>query len=327
MHRRWLVGFSALASCVALDGRCAGTSAPYPNRPVRLIVPASPGGFADILARLVSPRFADNTGEQLVVDNRGGANSILGTELAAKTAPDGYTLLIVAIQHAVNPTLYEHLPYDTQRDFAPITLAGSTPLLIVTHPSVPVASLDELIALAKKRPGDLSYASGGNGSPANLGGALLTTMANIKILHVPYKGVARATNDVLAGQVNIGFPSIAFALPFVKDRRLKALAITSLKRSPLTPDVPTAAEAGVRGYETLLWSAILAPAKTPPEIVARLGAEFGRTLREAPIRERVAGMGGELTPGTPEELRRFIAGEIAKWGKVVRETGMRGDLP
>ena len=304
----------------------SANSADYPSHPLRMIVPYSPGGNADIMARLVGQRLGENLGAQVVIDNRAGANGIIGTELAAKAAADGYTLVLVASSLATNPSLVKQLPYDAQRDLAPISMVGSTPLLLAAHPTLPAASVKELIALAKAKPGQLNYASSGNGSPANLAGALLLAMTGINVVHVAYKGTAQATTDVLGGHVHMYFPSMTTALPYVKSGKLKALGITSLQRSPLAPDVPTVSEAGITGYQASIWNGILAPAATPRPVITRLNTELVRTLNAADTRERFTAAGADIAHSTPEEFRAFIASEITKWAKVIRESGMRVDL-
>jgi len=298
----------------------------YPTKPIRFIVPYAPGGNADIMARVIGQRLSEALGEPVVVDNRPGANSIIGTEMAVRSAPDGYTVLIVASGHAVNPSLVRKLPYDTLKDLAPITLIGSTPLIVVAHPSLPANTIKELIALAKSHPGELNYASSGNGSPANLAGALLNVMAGIKLTHVPYKGTSQATTDVMSGQVQIAFPSMTSTLPFVKSGKLKGLAMTALRRSPLAPDMPTVAEAGVPGYQASIWNGMLVPGATPKAIVTRLNQEVVKVLKSPETQQRYAGMGADILYGTPEEFDAFTRAEMKKWDKVIREAGIRVDL-
>ena len=311
----------------------SGISAPndavaqaFPGRPVRLIVPYAPGGNADIMARLLAQRLGDNLRQQVVVDNRPGASGVIGTELAVKSAPDGQTLVLVASSFATNPALIRDLPYDTQRDLAPVSLVGSTPLILAAFPGLPAATVKELLALAKAKPGQLNYASSGNGSPANLAGALLNYMTGANIVHVTYKGTAQATTDVLGGHVQLAYPSMTAALPYVRSGKLKALGMTGLQRSPLAPEVPTVAEAGVAGYQASIWNGVLAPAATPPAIVARLHAELVRVLSSAETRERFAAMGAEAAHSTPDEFRAFTAAEQTKWAKVIRESGIRVEL-
>jgi len=324
LHRRAFVSHVTFALLAALSA--PAQSAEYPSRPLRMIVPYSPGGNADIMARLVGQRLGENLGQQVVIDNRAGANGIIGTELAAKSAADGYTLVLVASSFATNPGLVKQLPYRTQSDLAPISIVGSTPLLLAAHPALPAASVKELIALAAAKPGQLNYASSGNGSPANLAGALLLAMTGINVVHLAHKGTAQATTDVLGGHVHMYFPSMTSALPYVKSGRLKALGITSLQRSPLAPEVATVSEAGVPGYQASIWNGVLAPAATARPIITRLNTELIRTLTSTETRERFAAAGADIAHSTPDEFRAFIASEITKWAKVIRESGMRVDL-
>ncbi|MBI4189776.1 MAG: tripartite tricarboxylate transporter substrate binding protein [Betaproteobacteria bacterium] len=301
----------------------AQSSDPHPNRPIRLIVPNAPGGNADIIGRLIGRHLSENLGQQVVIDNRPGANGIIGSDLAAKAIPDGYTILVVASQHGTNPTLVKRMPYDTERDFAPISRIGSTPLILTAHRGLSITTVRELIGVAKAKPGQLNYSSTGDGSPANLAGALLGFMTGIKLVNVPYKGTAQATTAVIAGEVELGFPSITSVLPYVKMGKLNALGITGLKRSPLAPDVPTLSETGVAGYEYTIWNGILAPAATPLAIITRLNSEIVRILSSPETSERFSGMGVEVVYGRPEEFRAFIRSEIKKWSEVIRKSGIR----
>ncbi len=316
---------SALAWLLAVNLGGAA-AADFPSHPLRVIVPFAPGGNADIMARLIAQRLAENLGQQVVVDNRAGASSIIGTELTVKAPPDGYTFVLVASSIATNPGLIKTLPYDTQRDLAPITIVGSTPLILAAYPGLPVTTVKELVALAKAKPGQLNYATSGNGSPANLAGALLNYMTGIDIVHVPYKGTALAITDVLGGHMQIFYPSMTSVLPYVKSGRLRALGMTSLKRSPLAPEIPTVSESGINGYQANIWNGVLAPAATPAAIIARLNSEFVRVLSAFETRERFAALGAEAAHSTPGEFRAFIAAEQAKWAKVIRESGIRIEL-
>jgi tripartite-type tricarboxylate transporter receptor subunit TctC len=297
----------------------------FPSHPVRLIVPYAPGGNADIMARLIAQQLSQNIGQQIVVDNRAGANGIIGTDLAVKSAPDGHTLVLVASSLATNPSLIKSMPYDGQRDLAPITIVGSTPLILAAFPGLPATTAKDLIALAKTKPGQLNYASSGNGSPANLAGALLGYMTGITLVHVTYKGTAQAMTDVLGGHVQLSFPSMTAALPHVKSGKLKALGMTGPQRSPLAPDVPTVAESGVSGYQANIWNGVLAPVATPRPLIAKLNAELLRVLTSSEMRERFAASGADVAHGTPEEFRAFVTSEQIKWAKVIRESGMRVD--
>jgi tripartite-type tricarboxylate transporter receptor subunit TctC len=301
-------------------------AAEYPERPIRLVVPYAPGGNADIMGRTVAQPLGQNLGQQVVIDNRPGANSIIGTELVARAVADGYTILIVASSHATNPSMVKQLPYDTVRDLAPVSLVGSTPLILVAHPALPVASLKEFLAFARSRPGQLNFGSSGNGSPANLAGALLDIMGGIRLVHVPYRGTAQATTDVMAGHVQLAFPSMTSVLPHVRTGKLRALGITALKRSPLAPELQTVSEAGVTGYQASIWNGILAPAATPKSIVAKLNGEIVRVLNSSETRERFAGIGADIGGGSPEEFKAFIESEMKKWSRIIRESEIRVDL-
>jgi tripartite-type tricarboxylate transporter receptor subunit TctC len=315
----FLAGFQ-----VAGEARAATPDA-YPTRPIRLVVPFAPGGNADIQGRYMAEKLTDALGRQVVVDNRPGANAIIGTALVAKAPADGYTLLLVAPGHAVNPGVSK-LPYDTLKDLQGISLIGSTPLLFVAHSGVAANNVKELIALAKSRPGALNYGSSGNGSPANLAGALLGTMAGIKLVHVPYKGTAQATIDVISGQIELAFPSLTSVLPHVKAKRLKAYAITVARRSPLAPDLPTMSEAGVPGYQASIWNGLLVPAGTPKPIVARLNQVIVQLLKSPEAAQRYASIGAEVLYSTPGEFDSFIRSEMTKWARVIGEGGIRIEL-
>ena len=313
-------------ACLLASGCATAAAADFPSRPLRLIVPYAPGGNADIMARLIAQHLSQNINHQIVVDNRPGANGIIGTELAVKAAPDGYTMVLVASSIATNPSLVKAMPYDGQRDLAPITIVGSTPLILAAYPGLPAANVKELSALAKAKPGQLNYASSGNGSPANLAGALLGYMTGIALVHVTYKGTAQAMTDLLGGHVQLAFPSLTAVLPHVKSGKLKALAMTGPQRSPLAPDVPTVSESGVAGYQANIWNGILAPSATPRPLISKLNTELVRVLTSTETRERFAAAGADIAHGTPEEFRAFIAAERIKWAKVIRESGMRVEL-
>jgi tripartite-type tricarboxylate transporter receptor subunit TctC len=298
----------------------------YPVRPIRLVIPYAPGGNADIQGRYVAERLTGALGKQVVVDNRPGANSIIGTDLVVHAPADGYTLLIVASAIAVNPSIVSKLPFDTLKNLQPISLVGSTPLIFVANPGLPANNLKELVALAKSRPGELNYGSSGNGSPANLAGELFNLMAGVKLVHVPYKGTAAAATDVMSGQIQVGFPSMTSVMPLVKAGKLKAYAITAPKRSALAPELPTMAEAGVPGYEASIWNGLLAPAGTPKAIVRRINQAAVQSLNSPEARKRYAAIGADVLYCSPEEFDAFIRSEMTKWSKVIRESGMRVDL-
>jgi tripartite-type tricarboxylate transporter receptor subunit TctC len=262
-------------------------------------------------------------GQQIIIDNRGGAGGTIGTDIAAKAVPDGYTLILVSGSHAINPGLYQKLPYDTVNDFAPITQLATSPGILVVNPSLPVKSVRDLIALARAKPGQLNYASAGSGTPPHLAGELFKVMAKIDMVHVPYKGNAPAFTDVIGGQVPLIFPTMPSAMPHVRSGKLRALAVTSAKRSPAAPEIPTIAESGLPGYEATSWYGILAPARTPPAIVSRLHGVLVSTLGSPDMKEKLASQGLDPVGNTPQQFAAVIAAEIRKWAKVVKASGAR----
>jgi tripartite-type tricarboxylate transporter receptor subunit TctC len=298
----------------------------WPNRPVRLLVPFSAGaGVTDIMARLVGQHLGASLGQPVVIENRAGAGGIAGTDAAAKAAPDGYTFLMTNVSLVTSAYLYARLPYDAQRDFVPVTLVNTAPLMLVVHPSVSAKSVQELVAYAKANPGRLTYGSGGVGSTPHLSGELFKSLAGIDAVHVPYKGGAPALNDLVGGQLSFMIENVPGTMPFVRGGKLRALAITSAQRSPLDPALPTMAEAGVPGYEVVGWNGLMAVAGTPPQIVARLQAEVAKVLRLAEVRERLAALGAEPVGSTPEEFGAFIRAERTRWGRIIREKGIRSE--
>jgi tripartite-type tricarboxylate transporter receptor subunit TctC len=308
-------------ACYAVTGHAQA----YPNKPIRLIVPYAAGGNGDILARVDAQMLAEGLRQQVVVDNRVGANGIIGTDLCAKAPPDGYTLLYAGNGHATNPALYDKLPYDSIKDFDAISLVASSPLVLAVTNSLPVTSVKELIALAKAQPHKLTFATAGTGSSGHLSAILFNTMAGLDILHVPYRSVSQATTDLISGQIQVMFPSFTSALPHLKARRVRALAVTSAQRSALLPDMPTVAEAGVAGYQMTIWNGILAPAHLPKPIVARLNAQLQTIANDRDVKERFASIGADPDHSTPEALNAFIKLEIAKWDKLLRAAGVRID--
>jgi tripartite-type tricarboxylate transporter receptor subunit TctC len=296
----------------------------YPVRAVRIIVAFAPGGGSDITARAISARLSPRLGQQFVVDNRPGAGGNVGMELAAKAQPDGYTLLVVSSSYAANAVLHK-TSYDPINGFEPITLISQQPLLIVAHPAVPAATLKEFIALAKAKPGALSYSSSGSGGIQHLATELFKSMARVDMLHVPYKGTGPSVNDLIAGQVQVTFATIIATLPHVRSGRLKGLAVTSAKRAEAAPDIPTVEESGVPGYVYVGWYCMLAPAKTPRHIVKLLNAETVAALQTPEVKERVAADGGMVVASTPEELGAHIRQQIARLSKLVKETNIRLD--
>ena len=297
----------------------------YPSKPVRVIAPSSPGSGVDIVSRLVAQKLGANLGQQVVVENRAGAGGNLGAEIAAKAAPDGYTLFMATPSHAINPALYRKLNYDSIRDFAPIGLVMTGQYVLVAHPSLPAKSVKELIALARAHPGQLNYASAGNGNATHLAGELLKSLARIDIVHVAYKGSGPALVDLISGQVHFMFPNLVNSLPHIAAGRLRALAVTGAKRAMAAPHIPTLIEAGVPGYTVMSWYGLLAPAGTPQAVVGRLNSELVKVLRSPDVKERLAGQGADPAGGSPEEFSAFLKEEIAKWGKVVRKAGISAD--
>jgi tripartite-type tricarboxylate transporter receptor subunit TctC len=291
----------------------------YPNRAVRVVVPFPPGGGTDIISRTVAQRLSETWGQPVIIDNRGGANGIIGTDLGAKAKADGYTLLVVIATHAINPSLYRKLPYDTAADFAPITLMAQYPFILTIHPSLPAKTVREFIALAKTKPGQLSYASSGNGSGPHLGFELLKSVARIDVVHVPYKGAGPANVDLISGQVQAMFNNFLAAMPQIKAGRLRVLAVTSDKRSPVMPELPTLAESGLPGFDVTGWYALLAPAGTPREIVNKVQADVAGALRVPAVHSRLASEGAEPVGTTPDQFAKFLAAEIRKWGTVIRD--------
>jgi len=311
----------ACAACLpaSLHAQPAAKAEAYPARPVRLIVPFAAGGGNDTVARVVTQQLSTTLGQQVFVDNRPGAGGVVGAEAAARAAADGYTLFLGGVgSHAVNPNLHAKLPYDAVRDFAPIILLASAPAVLVVHNSVPADTLPAFVALAKSRPGQLAYASNGNGSSAQLAAAMFETAAGIKMVHVPYKGLAPALSDLLAGQVQLMFSSLVAIMPQVQAGKLRALAVTGKKRSALLPALPTIAESGYPNYESGSWYGLLAPAGTPREIVAKLNAEAANALRNPAVREQFAREGSDIIGGTPEDFAAHIRGEIARMAQAVK---------
>jgi tripartite-type tricarboxylate transporter receptor subunit TctC len=309
----------AFAGCAAL-----GAAQNYPTKPVRLIVPFPPGGSNDIVGRLMAQELTDKLGKQVVVDNRGGAGGVLGTEIAANSDPDGHTLLIISVAYAFNPALYK-LRFDPEKAFVPVAILGTGPNALTVNPKLPANSVKELIAMAKAQPGKLNYASAGVGSFQHLGSALFVIMSGTNIVHVPFKGGGPAMADVIAGNTDICLGSLIQMIPHVDSKRLKLLGIGGAKRAKIYPNVPTIAEAGVPGYDSSNWWGLLAPAKTPQPVVARLRAETGKILASAEVQKKLEGQGAETVKMTPEEFGRFIKTETVKWSKVVKEAGIKAE--
>ncbi len=313
----------ALASALFQTGAIVAAQ-DYPGRPIRLIVGYPPGGGTDIVGRMMAQKLSETLGQNVVVDNRGGATGNIGTELAAKALPDGYTLLMGNVApNAINVSLFKHLPFDPVRDFAPVSLVASTPNILVANLALPVMSVQDVIALAKAKPGTLNFPSAGVGSSSHLAGELLKILARIDMVHVPYKGGGPALIDVLSGQMQIMFATMPAAMPHAKSGKLRPIAVTSDKRSRTLPELPTIAETGVAGYEASTWYGMLAPAQTPRPIVNRLHREVVKTLAAPEMRERLFAQGFEPAGNTPEEFGAYIKSEIAKWARVIKDAGIK----
>lgn len=296
----------------------------YPSKAITIIVPFPAGASPDLVARAIGQKLNEAWRQPVVIENKPGAGAIIGTETVAKSAPDGYTLLLHSASHAIAPSMYK-LPYDTVRDFAPITRVAFVPNVLIIHPTVPVKNVKELIMLAKSKPGTLNYSSSGNGSPAHLAGELFKLLAGIDILHIPYRGSPQAIIALLSGETAMMFSPIPIAMPHVKSGKLKVLGVTTAKRSKVLPDLPTISESGLSGYEVTQWYAMQAPAGTPKEVLAKLNGEVRKILSMPDIVERLSAQGAEPAPTTPEVLEAYIKTEIAKWAKVVKASGARVD--
>ena len=318
--RRWALGTS-LALFAAL-----APAQTYPTKPIRIVVPFPPGGATDLLARDVAQKLTEVWAQPVIVDNRPGAGGNIGSELVAKATPDGYTLEMGTVgTHAINASLYAKMPYDHVKDFVPVILVAGVPNVLVVNPTVPVNSVAELIAYAKANPGKLNFASSGSGTSIHLSGELFKVMAGVQMTHIPYKGSAPALQDLLGGQVQLMFDNLPPSLPQIRAGKLRALAVTSAARAPLLPEVPTIAESGLPGFEASSWFGILAPAGTPPAIVAKLNAEIAKWLATPEARDKLSKQGAAAAGGTPEDFAKHIAAETAKWAKVVKESGAKVD--
>lgn len=318
--------YACVLSAAALIGavQTAGAQAPYPAKPIRFLVGFPPGGTNDIVARMIAPKLSELLGQQLVIENRGGANASIATELAARAAPDGYTILLVAPGHATNPSLLK-LNFDSIRDFAFITLAAESQNLLVVHPSFPPRTVKELIAFSKKRPGEINYGSSGSGTTVHLSAELFQYMSGVKWLHIPYKGGGPGLIALVSGEVSLYFGNVPTVIRQVRDGKLRAIATTGSKRTPAAPEFPTVAEAGVPGYEVTTAYGVAAPAKTPRPIVDRLHADVVRALNSPDVRDRLKGLGADPVGNTPEQYTSFMQNEIAKWGKVIKAAGIKGE--
>lgn len=324
-QKRTLSWWCACLGAIGITSTIPSWSQEYPVKTVRIVAPFPPGGGTDIIARMLAQKLSDALGVQFIVDNRGGAGGTIGTDILAKSTPDGYTIGLVSGSHAINPSLYPKLPYDTLRDFASITMVAVGPGLLVVHPSVPAKSVKELVALAKAAPQKLHYASPGSGTPPHLAAELFKTMAGVQLVHVPYKGNAQALTDLVAGHVSLSFPVVTAVLPHVTGGRLRALAVTSRARTRSMPDVPTISESGLPGYESASWYALLAPAGAPASVIARLHQETLRILQLQDVRERFLAQSLDPVGSRPEQLTATIKVEMDKWAKVVRLSGARAE--
>ena len=315
----------AIAALLAVFAQNAFAQA-YPTHSIRLVVPFPAGGTTDILARAAAQKLSESLGQAVVVDNRPGAAGNIGADLVAKSAPDGYTLLMGTVgTHAINPSLYAKMPYDHVKDFVPVVLVAGVPNVLAVYPAFPVNSVAELIALAKAKPGTINFASSGSGTSIHMSGELFKSMAGVDMTHVPYKGSAPALTDLMGGQVQIMFDNLPSALPLIKAGKLRAIAVTSLKRAPALPDVPTISESGLPGFEASSWFGVLAPAGTPAPIVAKINADVNKWLQSPEAREQMLAQGANAAGGTPEQFAAHIRAETEKWAKVVKASGAKAD--
>ncbi|QUN32683.1 tripartite tricarboxylate transporter substrate binding protein (plasmid) [Cupriavidus sp. KK10] len=327
MHRYLRQASAALLCLAAISGWQHAAAKDWPAQPVRVVLPYPPGGASDVTARLLSAKLSQAWGESVVIENRPGANGIIANELVAKSAADGYTVLMANLgPNAINPAVYSKLPYDSVKDFAPVILATTVPLIIVTAANSPIKDLKQLIAMAKDKPGEITFGSAGNGASNHLAGELLNTMAGVKMAHVPYKGDGPSLTDVLGGQIHVALPTALAGMPQVKSGKLRALAVTSKKRLPSLPEVPTVDEAlGINGYEAVSWGGFMVPTGTPPAIIGKMNAEFNKALQYQDIREKLRAQGAEIVGGTPESFDTFLRAELAKWKKVADSAKVRLD--
>ncbi len=325
LHAVVMAGLCAIFCVPMTQIAYAADIAPYPNRPLRFVVPFPPSGTNDIIARALVPKLTEDLGQPVVVDNRGGANGIIGMDLTAKSPPDGHTFLIIGGGFAINPSMYRKLPFDPLRDFSPVSLVGNGSHVLVVQPSLAAKNLNELIALAKASPGKLTMASAGVGNVTHLAGELFMSLTGTRFVHVPYKGGGPAITDLLGGQVSLYFSTVTVALPHIKAGKLRALAVSGTQRASAAPELPTIAEAGVAGYAVDGWYAMLMPAQTPPRLVTRFAASLHRALQSSEVKQRLATQGLDTAVGTPDELRKMLAADVAKWAKVVRVAGIQAE--
>jgi tripartite-type tricarboxylate transporter receptor subunit TctC len=318
-HVVWIVVFTGALAVAAQAG------AQYPVKPVRLLVPFPPGGGTDTMARVLAPKLGEGLGQQVVIDNRGGAGATIGTEMAAKAPPDGYTVLLATITNAVGMSLYPNLKYDLVRDFAPVMRVGTTPHVIVVHPSVPARTVKELVALAKARPAAIAYSSSGSGTVSHLAGELFAHLTDTRMLHVPYKGGGPSATALLSGEVALAFATLPSVISNIKAGRMRAIALTTAQRSASLPSLPTVEETGISGYDVGSWYALAVPAGTPKEIISRLHTEGSKALASTDVKERLAASGFDVLTSTPEQYGEFVRSEVEKWAKVVKASGARAD--
>ena len=317
-----------LARVFAAVFACAAYAAPaqeFPTRPVRIVVPSTPGGGLDVIARAIAPALTEKWKQQIVIDNRAGAGGIIGTDIVAKSAPDGHTLLLVTVGFATNPFIYRQLPYSTPADFTPITILGTAPNVLVAHPTVAAHSVKDLINLAREKPGQLTYASSGVGSGGHLSMELLQRMAGIRLIHVPYKGAGAATAAVVAGETQFLFTATGAAIPQIRSNRLRALAVTGASRADVLPEVPTVAESGLPGYAAIGWYAMFGPGRMPQRLINRIYDDVLAVIRRNDVAARIRALGFDYSAMPPEEFSRFVAKELATWGPVIKDAGIRAD--
>ncbi|MEY2948686.1 MAG: hypothetical protein RL084_2083 [Pseudomonadota bacterium] len=317
-----LLSIVCAATCLTLSAGQALAQA-YPTKPIKIIVPFGPGGFTDVVARILGVKLGESLGQSIVIENKPGAGSMIGTDQVAKSAPDGHTLLIVSSTHVISPWIYKNVPYDPIKSFTPVTKLVDSPYVLLTNPKVPAKNVQEFIALAKAQPDKIHYASSGNGSAQHLIGGLFASMTKTQLKHVPYRSSNLATTDVVAGVVESSFAGVPNALSQVPNGRLNALAVTSAKRIPQLPNVPTMQEAGVPGYDATIWLALLAPAGTPPHIVNKLNTEIAKIMNTAETNKAMYEAGVEVSLSTPDALTQLMTSEMSKWGKVVKDAGIK----
>jgi tripartite-type tricarboxylate transporter receptor subunit TctC len=312
------------AFCVLLAAALAAQARAFPDKPVRLVVPYSAGGSTDLISRALGQKLSEMWGQTVVIDNRPGGSTIIATDIVAKSAPDGYTLLVTTTSFTIVPSLTDRLPYDPAKDFEPITLINTTPLVLVVNPGVPAKSVKELIALAKARPGELNFGSAGSGGSNHLAGELFNVMAGVKIVHVPYKGNAPALNDLVGGHVDIVFNGLTSAVPLIKAGRLRPLAVTSLTRSSALPDIPTLDELGLKGFQAVAWNGLSAPVRTPKDVIRRIHADVLKVIRSPEFVERLTAEGSDAVGDSPEQFAAFLQEETARWNKLIKFANIKG---